>query len=184
MAEGIKLDIKIVDKVSGDLQTQERKKIKIVKTLGGNFIISDHPEIDFLVIPADARVVVYPKKTSNSRTYAIQDKFFKFLIDSGVVSPESIIGGDTFNSIEAIAEQPIEESISAVQVLLFMIAKFIENETPSFMGYSWEELVKDRYTNPSEEESTELDSIPLPDQKRNSVANFTAYMYNSIGSRF
>ncbi len=184
MAEGIKLDIQIVDKKQGDRPPQERKKIKVVKTLSGNFIVSDHPEVDFLVIPATERVVVYPKKTSNSRTYAIQDKFFKFLIDSGVVAPESVVGGDTFNSIEAIAEQPIDEEISATQVLLFMIAKFIENEAPTFMGYSWEELVKDRYTNPSEEESTELDSIPLPDQKRNSVANFTAYMYNSIGSRF
>ena len=81
----------------------EATKIEMVarRALNGDIMIFEHDLIDVVISPSNKKVVAFPKDTIERETYAVQDRFFNFLVKKGIVDPAKIQGGSVFSSIEA-----------------------------------------------------------------------------------
>ena len=147
-------------KIFIDSSKEEEEKVTLElnarKTLDGDLVIRDHPDIDVVIMPKKMKVVAFPKESSTEETYHTQDKMFDFLAKRGVLIRDSIQGGNVFGSMEAKIV-PTENNSSSKFVLLG-VARWIETETPYFDYLEkFEQMQEDRFTNPSEEESTDFD---------------------------
>jgi len=126
------------------------------KTLDGDLIIRDHPDIDVVIMPGKMKVVAFPKENATEETYHTQDKLFDFLVKRGVLIRDSVQGGNVFGSMEAKLIPTGNKSSS--KFVLLGVARWIETETPYFDYLEqFEQMQEDRFTEPSEEESTDFD---------------------------
>ena len=155
----------IVIKVSPELSEPEVEKEKpiqatrvlnIRKALDGSLIIFDHPDIDIVVMVEKKKVVAFPKEKLTDEAYQTQDKLFDFLSKSGVISPDSIQGGNLHGSMEGkILES---EDLNIINFSLMSVAKFVEEEKPYFEYLdAFEKQQEKRLTDPSEADSSEYD---------------------------
>ena len=71
----------------------EEKEVNIRKTLSGDLMLREHPEIDIIVMPEKAKVLVLPKDEQTDHIYKLQEKLFKYMIQKGVILPESVFSG-------------------------------------------------------------------------------------------
>ena len=134
------------------------------KTLEGNIIIRDHPDIDVVVMPEKMKVIAFPKESSTEETYQTQDKLFDFLTKRGVVVRDSIQGGNVFGSMEA--KIPVSEANNSSKFVLLGVAKWLEAERPYFEYLDkFEQIEEDRFTEPSDEESTDFDPTRQAEKK-------------------
>jgi len=132
------------------------RKLKIRKTLGGDLIIFDHRDIDIVVMSEKNKIVSFSKEAYTDESYHSADRLFRFLVDKGIVERDSVQGGNIYSSLEGT--MPETDKYNAVQLALFTIANFIDEERPylEFEDHVEEEY-EERMTNPSEEESSEFD---------------------------
>ena len=94
----------------------------------------------------------------------MQNRLFQFLREKGVIVLNSIQGGDIFGSLQAT--YPDNDTVSSLQTALLVISRFLEDEKEKYAVYEeFEEEFEDRYTDPDEDESTELGEIPHSSQK-------------------
>ena len=109
-------------------------------------------------------IVTFPKESLNDMAYGAQDRLFSYLSRKGIVTRDSVQGGNVFGSLEA-AIIPSKE-LAPDRMALINIAKWIDEERPYFeFVEEHEELGTDRFTNPDEEESTELGEVPHEETK-------------------
>ena len=89
----------------------------------------------------------------------------------GIIDRNTIQGGSTIDSYEAsILENELK---SPTKLVLLAISKWVESERPYFeYGEDYEELVADRMTDPSDEESTDLGDVPQDSQKGSIVPGY------------
>jgi len=143
-----------------DKPIQASMAMNVRKSLDGNVMIFDHEEIDIVVVPSKNKIVAFPKDLMSDTVYEAQDRLFFYLVKNGVVTAESVQGGNVYGSLEATVATPLEESVDASQVAVFSIGKFILEEKPFFKTYKdYEEDVEDGLTNPDDEDSTELGDV-------------------------
>ena len=71
------------------------------KTLDGDLVVRDHPDVDVVIMPKKMKVVAFPKDSLTEETYQTQTKMFDFLMKRGVVTRDSVQGGNVFGSMEA-----------------------------------------------------------------------------------
>ena len=76
-------------------------KLNARKTLDGDIVVRDHPDVDMVVMVQKKKIVVFSKEAPTEEVYQTQDKCFDFLSKKGVVSPESVQGGNLHGSMEA-----------------------------------------------------------------------------------
>ena len=145
--------IKIGDDEEGGKYTFE---LNARKTLDGDIIVRDHPDVDIVVMIEKKKIDVFPKESLTDEVYQTQDKLFDHLSKKGIISTESIQGGNLHGSMEGkILEN---ESLNVVDFSLMSVAKFVENERPYFEYLdAFEKQQEKRLTDPSEEESSEYD---------------------------
>ena len=67
-------------KVTITTKTGEQKEVNIRKTLAGDLMLREHPEIDIIVMPEKAKVLVLPKDEQTDHIYKLQEKLFKYMI--------------------------------------------------------------------------------------------------------
>ena len=139
-------------------------KLDARKTLDGDIIVRDHPDIDIVVSEQKGKFVAFPKETPNDEVYMTQNKLFDFLSKKGVISPESVQGGSLYGSMEGkILEN---DELDVVKVCLMTLAKFVEEEKPYFdYMEKFEKQQEERLTAPSEAESSEFDPARHADTK-------------------
>ena len=126
------------------------------KTLDGDLIIRDHPDIDVVIMPKKMKVVAFPKESTTEETYHTQDKMFDFLVKRGVLTRDSIRGGNVFGSMEGKIVPT--ESNSSSKFVLLGVARWVESEKPYFDYLEkFEEMQEDRFTEPSDQETTDFD---------------------------
>jgi hypothetical protein len=101
-------------------------KIKDLDPIDGNIIISDHPEIDILILPAQKKVVTLAKEELDDEVYETQQRFFRFLVTRGVVIYDSVQAGNLFMSLEA--KIPDAKEGDKIQYLLYSISEFMEKD--------------------------------------------------------
>jgi hypothetical protein len=139
-------------------------KLLVRKTLDNNLIISDHPDVEIAIVTQELKVLAFPKKSLNDEVYATQDRLFTFLREKGTLQLDSIRGGNIYGSLEATYLQ--SEDVDSVQMLILNISKFIDEERPYFEYIdSYDDLISDRFVDPSDEESTELGEVPHEETK-------------------
>ena len=138
--------------------------LKIRKTVAGNLLISDHPDIDIVIIPKDSKVMAFPKEKISDKVYDIQDRFFKFLGLKGAIVLDTIQGGNVYGTLAA--RYPESQEASALETVLYVVSKFIEEESQYFnLDDELEREFEESLTDPDEQDSTELGEVPHSSQK-------------------
>ena len=138
--------------------------LKARKTIAGDVMIYDHPDIDIIVSPKENKVFALSKKDYSDHVYATQSRLFNYLSQKGVVDPSKIRSGNIFGSLEGpvlVAEEAQKEQVDPLQIAIYSIAKFLQEEAPHIRGYKeYEEEFDKDLTDPDEDETTALGKIP------------------------
>jgi len=147
--------------VLSDKETGIPKEIQIAKTLSGDYIMREHPEIDVVVMPEKQKILVLPKAQQNEYTYNTQEEILKTLVIKGVISPDSISGGNVFGSLQAVYPQSAPGGEDPLQVVIYNLANYIEQERP-VVAYqkAYEDELEKALIEPDTENSTELGEVP------------------------
>ena len=153
-------------------KSQAQISLQIRKTLDGSFAITDHPDIDVVIMPHMLKIVTFPKEEYGDHIYAAQSRLFNFLAKKGIIVLDSIIGGNLHGSLEANLPPPFTEDIDPVEVALYVISKFVDEELPH---YSKEKQYEDEFDKwllePDDENSTDLEWAAKTHQQRKGVQN-------------
>ena len=179
------INIKVVDAVDDvspgeDSETPKKPQLtmnmRARKTIDGNMIVSDHNDIDIVVMPKKMKVVTFAKDSMGDSVYDAQSRLFDYLAKKGVVEPSSVVGGDVYSSLEATILPSDTEGVSAVQMTLFLIGKYLEQEKPYYTFVdNLEDKENDLLTDPDEDSSTELGDVPHDDMKGSIVPGLRPY---------
>jgi len=161
MAITVKIGAAVDDGVSDAELAQTlgiKVRLDIRKSLDGSLIISDHPDIDIVVVPQKNKILTLAKELKSGVVYGAQNRLFDFLQSRGVIDPTSILGGSVYASLEAsIPEAP---ELPTIKIAILNIAKWLDEERPaSEFIENYEEEVVDDYTDPDKEYSTELGQV-------------------------
>jgi hypothetical protein len=151
--------IKVVIKDS--INKGEMKEVQIERTLAGDYILTEHPEIDVVVMPEKTKVVVLPKTDQTDYVYKIQDRLLTYLTKRGVLDLGSIKAGTIHGALEGTYPKEPPEGENPLQVVVFNVAQFIEDQRPIYTFHQeYEQELEKQLTMPDREESTELGEIP------------------------
>ena len=138
--------------------------LKIRRTLDGSLIIFDHDDIDIVVMPQKNKIVSFAKDEMGDHIYAAQSRLFDFLSKKGIVEFDSVQGGNIYGSLEAKIQAG--DQASSIQVAIFAISKFIEEERPFYRrDKKYQDELERELLEPSEEDSTELGEVPHEPRK-------------------
>jgi len=149
-------------KVTVENPIAAKVKLKARKTLDGNILIMDHPEIDIVLSPKNNKVLALSKDQYGDHVYATQSRLFEYLTKNGVIDPSSIHGGNIYGSLEALMLESVEsEKVDSLQMTLYSIVSFLLEEKPHYRAVKEYELeVEKDLLDPSEKDSTELGTVP------------------------
>jgi|TARA_R110000822_G_scaffold140831_2_gene278553 hypothetical protein len=160
-------------------------RLDIRRTLDGNLIISDHPDIDIIVMPQSSKVLAISKQLNSGVVYGAQNRLFNFLKDRGVIDHSSIQGGSVYASLEGTI--PTAEDLPTIKITILNVANWLDSEKPAidFID-NYEDEMEANYTDPDKEYSTELGQVPQNAEKgtiRPSLARgpYGLSLYNSYG---
>jgi hypothetical protein len=140
-------------------------KVKARRTLDGNIIVSDHPDIDIVIMPDKMRVITFSKENFDDHIYQTQDRLMKYLTKKGTLVFDSIAAGNVYGSLEAKIIKPAQE-MPIDDLMLMLVSKWIDSEKPSVV---YQQAVADAYTDsvtePNDKESTELGKVSAAQEK-------------------
>jgi len=144
-----------------DKDTGVEKDVQISKTLGGDYLMKEHPEVNIVIIPSKQKFIVLPKDRQNQYVYNLQEKIMKFMADRGVISHDAISGGNIFGAIQATYPQQAPGGEDPLQVVIYNLADFIEQERPSIAyAKAYEDEMEKQLLAPDVEATTELGEVP------------------------
>tara|TARA_R110002020_G_scaffold74871_5_gene191124 strand:+ start:3014 stop:3559 length:546 start_codon:yes stop_codon:yes gene_type:complete len=139
-------------------------KLQIRRSLNGDYYITDHSDIDIIILKEKQKILVIAKDLMSELVYGAQDRLFKFLVRKGLIVPESVQAGSIYGSMEGALHS--SEEYDAVKMAIINISKYIDEERPYFeFVEKYEEMEAERFTDPDEEESTELGEVPHDETK-------------------
>lgn len=134
------------------------------KTLNGDLYISDHSDIDIIILKEKNKVLAIAKDLMSELVYGAQDRLFKFLVQKGLVTPESVQGGSVYGSMEG--QLHTSEEFDPINMAILNISKWMDTERPYFEFIEeYDEMETERYVDPEKEDSTELGEIPHGETK-------------------
>lgn len=190
MSIGIRVGDKAIKKNNNKLRDY-KFSLDIRQTLGGDYVIYDHPDIDIVIMPKLKKVVAFPKDKISELTYDTESRMFDYLTKKGVIARDSVQGGNVYASLQGLFETPVQpkakegaeaaEALDPLQPVLFSIAKFIEDERPRYEYLQkMEEEEEDYYTEPTEDNSTGLGEVPHAREKGSIRPGiyYQSYMHN------
>tara|TARA_R110002110_G_scaffold41301_1_gene131358 strand:- start:45 stop:593 length:549 start_codon:yes stop_codon:yes gene_type:complete len=134
-------------------------ELDIKRSANGDYYISDHADIDVIIMREKGKVLAISKDVMSELVYGAQDRLFRFLIQKGLVSPESVQGGSVYGSMEGRLVD--SEDLNVVNMITLNLSKWIDTERPYFeFMEKFEEMETDYFADPDEEDSTELGEVP------------------------
>ena len=143
----------------------EKILLKAKKTIDGNIIISDHPELDIFVLPQKSKIIMMPKEEMDDEIYDTQRRLTKYLTRRGVIDMNTIQAGNLFMSMEATIPETTEEG-DKIQYLLYVLADFIEEEMPFYKDQKeYEQQMEKSLLDPEPDEYTEFDPSKHAEEK-------------------
>jgi len=164
------------------IKDKEVKKIflKAKKSIDGNIIVYGHPDLNIFVMPKTSKVVAIPKEELDDEVHSTQDRLFNFLINDGVLDPDSVQTGALFMSMEGKIPKPSGDG-DKIEFVLYSLSKFIDKEIPFYKDQ--EEFEKEenrRLLEPEPDEFTEFDARRHKDTKGSLAPNMISYGINTI----
>jgi len=168
----------IVKKAEPEIKIKIRDPItvylKIRKTLDGNYMIFDHPIYDIIIDPSKNKIITFAKRGINYDPYPYQDKFFDFLIRHGMAQLDSVQSGNIFSSLEC--KYPINDEIDTLETVLLAIYQFLKDEvTIVKQSMTYDDDISSHYTDPDDDETTELGEVPHEEKKGSIDPGFKPY---------
>jgi len=141
-------------------------ELKARKSLDGNIMIFDHQEIDIVIMPDKNKIMTFAKNDYSEAIYGVQNRLFDFLKRKGIVTYDSIRGGNVYGSLEGLIAESKDEDINALDYTIYNVYKFLKEEKP-YYDYieDYEEMLDNYYTEPTGEDSTELGEVPQASEK-------------------
>ena len=195
MSIGVLVGDKAVKRSNNKLKDY-KFSLDIRQTLGGDYVIYDHPDIDIVIMPQMKKVVAFPKDRISDITYDTESRLFDFMSKKGVIARDSVQGGNVYASLQGLFETPPtpkkgedgeeKETIDPIQSIIFVIAKFIETEKPKYeFMKKMDEEEEEYYTDPSDAQSTDLGEVPHATEKGTIRPGiyYQAYMQNRFYRR-
>jgi len=153
-------------------ESQAQISLQIRKTLDGSFAINDHPDIDIVLMPHMLKIVIFPKEEHGDHIYAAQSRLFDLLNKKGIIVMDSVTGGNLYGSLEANLPPPFDEGIDPIEIALYVISNFVDEELPHYSREKKYEDELDKWLlEPDDEESTDLDWAAKTHQQRKGVQN-------------
>ncbi len=158
------ITIKIGSGAPQKIEPKEIVNLKVAKSLNDDVMVFDHADIYIVVQPKTQKVIAYAKDVMNDYVYGAQNRLFHYLAKRGIVNPESIQGGNVYDSMEC--KYYPSEKFDVIKLLLLNIHRFIEDEKPYFeFVEAYDEMMTDKFTDPTDEDSTNLGEVPQASKK-------------------
>ena len=134
-------------------------KLKARRAINGDIMVFDHADIDIVMSPTTSKIVAFAKEAMSDLVYGAQDRLFSFLSKKGLINRETVQAGSVYGSMEGMILSGIDRD--SFRMALVNVSKWIDEERPYFeFAEKFGDLVVDRFTDPDEEESTELGEVP------------------------
>ena len=131
------------------------------RTMDGDVMVFDHADIDIVIMPNKNKILSVPKDLMTEVVYGAEDRLCKYLAKKGIIDPASIQGGNIYGSLEASLLQPVN-----LKLILLNVSKWVDEERPYFEFVDkFEETADEYFTDPSDEDSTELGEVPHENSK-------------------
>jgi hypothetical protein len=166
--------------ITADGGLVEKILLNARKTIDGNIIISDHPDMNILIIPAKNKVVAMPKEEIDDELYDTQKRLFDFLFKKGVIEYDSVQAGNLFMTKEATIPE-MENGGDKIQYCLYAISNFIEEELPFYKNMEeFEKEMENQLLEPEVDEYTEFDASRHADTKGSLPPRMVKYGIHSI----
>lgn len=144
-----------------DKSTGLKKQLKIKKNVSGHYMMTEHPDIDVIIMPDKTKILLLGKNENSDMVYRLQDKMFQHLCSQGVITPDTIKGGNVYGSMEATFPKDTSDGKPGLLVALYNIAQYIEDQRPIFKAMlKHKKELEDSLLNPSIKDSTELGEVP------------------------
>ena len=163
-------------KIKIDNPIDAKIKLKARKTMRGDIVILDHPDIDIVVSPHENRVVTYSKKEFGDHVYALQSRLFDYLIRKGAILNGSVRSGNVYSSMQGFLLSDTEEKdkVDPHQIAIYLIAKFLKHELgETDVIDDYQNAYDDLLTDP--QDATRLGKVPHQPTKGDSYANTGNY---------
>ena len=164
------------DKKPGDQRQPEKKpfsvpdikiELELRKTLSGDLLITDHPDVDIVLMTKEKKIIAFAKENYSDDIYDTQDRLFKFLAKKGLIDRSSVQAGNVYGSMEASVP---DSEYNEVQHSLLVISKFMEEEKPYYtFEREYEKQVEKRLSDPLPDESTEWNPEKYHDEEKGSI---------------
>ena len=139
-------------------------ELDIKRSANGDYYISDHADIDIIIMKEKKKVLVIAKDIMSELVYGAQDRLFKFLTRKGLIVPETVQGGSIYGSMEGLLMD--SEELNVTNMTILSVSRWIDEERPYFEFMDkFDEMEADHFVEPSEEESTELGEVPHDEVK-------------------
>ena len=151
------------------------------RSLGGHFMIFNHKGMNVVVKVKERKIVAYSKSNFSDIVYNTQNRFFNYLVEHGVVEPETIRGSNVFGSL--LAEYPENKEIKNLsEVVLYNIALFMLEELDYMENMKKLEIEREEeLLEPSDRDSTELGEVPQETTKGSMQPYYPGYSYGLAG---
>ena len=158
----------------------EKIHLKANKSIDGNIIISDHPDMEIFIMPEKSKIVSIPKEELDDEVYDSQKRLFDFLIKKGVVDFNTVQGGNLFMTKEATIPEVTGDG-DKIQYCLYAISKFIDEEMPFYKHQKeFEKEMEGKLLEPEPDEYTEFDPTRHSDVKGTLPPKMVKYGIHSI----
>ena len=158
----------------------EKIYLKAKKSIDGNIIISDHPDMEIFIMPEKSKIVTMPKEELDDEVYHSQKRLFDFLIKKGVVNFDTVQGGNLFMTMEATIPEVVGKG-DKIQFCLYAISKFIDEEIPFYTHQKeFEKEMENNLLEPEPDEYTEFDPARHSDVKGTMPPRMVKYGIHSI----
>ena len=167
-------------KITIDNRVVEKIMLNARKTIDGNIIIRDHPDIDIFILSGTNKIVAMPKEQLDDEVHDAQQRLFKYLLLRGVIDINSIQGGNTFMSMEATI--PPADVGDPIQFVLYSISNFCDEEQPFYDDLEeFEKEMERQLLEPEPDEHTEFDAEKYHSDVKGSLPpKYASYGINSI----
>lgn len=154
--------------------------LKARKTIDGNIIIPDHPEMNIFIMTKTSKLVALPKEELDDELHSSQARMFKFLVNDGVIVHDSVQAGNLFMSMEGKIPEVSGEG-DKIDYTLYSISKFLAKEKPFYEDQKqFDKEMEDRLLDPEVDEYTEFDPARHEENKGSLPPNMISYGISTI----
>jgi len=161
----IQLTLREPSPIGGNLVLKDKagKRITVAvrRTLDGNLMFSGHHCMTIVVMPEKSKIIAFPKTEFTDDVYANQDELFNFLVHNGVVTPDTIIGGNIYGSIEAKYASEKKTDEDPMEVALLNIHNFLHKDKQEYaIRKQYIDDLEKELLSADDEDTTEMGEVP------------------------